>query len=82
LVPQNKKGGKAATETECVYLTICPMFKYFTLEATKQVYVKIYCRGTYQKCERFKLKERGVNVPDRLLPDGQLMPEGWTKPII
>jgi hypothetical protein len=62
-------------ETECPYLAQCPMFKHFTLETTKKFYINLYCCGKYRDCERYKMRQRGVKPSDRLLPDGQEMPD-------
>jgi hypothetical protein len=67
-------------DAECEYLTKCPMFEFFTLEVTKRFYARLYCRGIYEDCERHKLRKTGLTVPDRLLPDGQAMPDDWIKP--
>ena len=58
-------------ETECPYIKPCPMFKLFTLETTKQYYINLFCRGPYQQCARFKLRQKEIKVPDSLMPDGQ-----------
>ncbi len=65
--------------TDCPYLKPCPMFKLFIHEATKHHFVALYCRGPYQQCARFKLRQAGSTVPEKLLPDGQEMPEWWTR---
>jgi hypothetical protein len=49
------------------------MFRYFSLEATKRFFIGLYCRGKFEECERRKLREKGIKVPDTLLPDGQRM---------
>lgn len=58
-------------KAECPYLAGCPMFKYFKLEATKQVFIIQYCRGYPDECERKKMRESGKPVPEKLLPDGK-----------
>ena len=65
---------------DCEHLAKCPMFKCFTMDTTKQFYIGAFCRGAFARCERHKLRQRALTVPDRLLPDGQFMPPEWTKP--
>lgn len=38
-------------------------------------YIRNYCVGDFQVCERYKLKATGQPVPPNLLPDGSVLPE-------
>ncbi len=38
-----------------------------------RVWQSFYCEGVFKRCERFKLAEAGLPVPDKLLPNGRLM---------
>ncbi len=38
-----------------------------------RVWESFYCEGCYERCERFKLVRQGVNVPEKLLPNGRLV---------
>ena len=72
---------KSASSPECPYLAACPMFKLFTLESTKRVFITMYCRGGFADCERKKLRDRGFKPPDTLLPTGQsLSKDAWKPP--
>ena len=62
-------------DPECPYLKPCPMFRLFSLETTKRFYIGTYCRGRSLDCARRKLRDAGQPVPDRLLPDGQSLPD-------
>ena len=70
-----------ANAVECPFLAACPMFKYFSLESTKRVFISMYCRGGFADCERKKLRDRGFKPPDPLLPTGQsLTRDAWKPP--
>lgn len=49
----------------------CPIYNYFRTEALKNYYIRSYCGGNFDACERLKLKKEGKPVPDSLLPDGK-----------
>lgn len=38
-----------------------------------RVWQSFYCEGVFKRCERYKLVEAGMSVPDRLLPNGRLI---------
>ena len=43
------------------------------MEAALHVWESFYCEGAYLRCERFRLRESGRDVPARLLPNGRLV---------
>ena len=59
-------------ETECTYIEGCPMFKYFR-RFMKKVYMTMYCQGYYQDCARRELRMSGKEVPDVMLPNGNML---------
>ncbi len=56
-------------ELDCPYLEGCPLFKYFRAYA-KKAYLRMYCQGDYETCERYLLRQQGKPVPENLLPHG------------
>jgi len=49
----------------------CPFFNNLNLPATVEVLKKTYCKGTYERCERFRLRTAGKEVPKNLWPNGE-----------
>jgi hypothetical protein len=43
------------------------------MEAALHVWESFYCDGAFRRCERFRLRESGSDVPARLLPNGRLL---------
>jgi len=43
------------------------------MEAALRVWESFYCDGAFRRCERFRLRESGRDVPTRLLPNGRLL---------
>jgi hypothetical protein len=43
------------------------------MEAALHVWESFYCDGSFRRCERFRLRESGRDVPARLLPNGRLL---------
>ena len=62
--------------TECEYLSKCPIFGKFRAEGNRNVWISFYCTGPKQEeCERKKLKKTGAQVPTNLLPNGKVLEE-------
>jgi len=56
----------------CKYVNTCPIFARFKSEGAKNFWISLYCTGSKQeRCERFKLREWGKDVPITLLPNGK-----------
>ena len=53
------------------------MFPIFRSKPALNVYQTVYCRGAFQKCERFKLASGGLMPAPNLLPDGKTVPAHW-----
>ncbi|MFP3908262.1 MAG: hypothetical protein ACLFVI_00515 [Archaeoglobaceae archaeon] len=57
---------------ECEFLRDCPFFNSLKLPSTGEMLKSRYCRGDYEKCERYKLKKAGKEVPETLWPNGEV----------
>jgi hypothetical protein len=58
--------------TGCEFLEECPMFVQFSTEGVKSFWIEMYCKGSQHKnCARKKLRARGEQIPDTLLPNGK-----------
>jgi hypothetical protein len=61
---------------DCIHLEKCPIFERFRIEAMKNVWIRLYCRGSKQEdCLRLIQMRRGEQPGPRLLPSGELLPE-------
>ena len=62
------------TENSCQYREGCPMFKIFNLDASKELFKNMYCcNERHTRCERFKLRTAGLEIPNNLLPNGKYL---------
>ncbi len=43
------------------------------MKAALGVWQSFYCESGFERCERYKLANAGVEVPPRLLPNGRLL---------
>ncbi len=59
---------------ECPLLPTCPFFNSLSLPASAAILKDINCRTDFAKCERYKLRSAGKQVPDNLWPNGKLIP--------
>lgn len=57
------------SQPNCPNLESCPIFKYFRSYA-KKAYMRMYCEGDFETCERYQLRLEGQPVPPNLLPHG------------
>jgi len=57
---------------DCTFLEKCPFFNNLNLPSTGEILKKRYCKGEYEKCERYKLKTAGKDVPEKLWPNGDI----------
>ncbi len=60
-------------DKKCPYIDTCDMFKRFTTESAKKVFITLYCKGNFKKCARKKLRDSGQPVPENLLPSGKFI---------
>jgi hypothetical protein len=56
----------------CPFSTDCALARSVELAAALQVWESCYCRGSCDRCERYRLLRAGQAVPGRLLPNGRL----------
>jgi hypothetical protein len=57
--------------SDCQFMSGCPIFAHFRNEGARNLWVRLYCKGTKQpQCERLKLRLAGDSVPVSLLPNG------------
>jgi hypothetical protein len=56
----------------CPRLSACGIARRVSTNALR-VWQSFYCEGCFDRCERFKLAEAGVEVPETLLPNGRLV---------
>lgn len=59
---------------DCEYLDKCPIFAKFKIEDLKNYWIFMYCKGAKQdECSRKVLRKQGKEVPQTMLPNGQLL---------
>jgi hypothetical protein len=51
----------------------CALHPHIGMREALLVWQSFYCDGAFPRCERFKLAAAGVDVPQRLLPNGRLL---------
>lgn len=59
--------------TACHHSRACSLDRCVTTGAALRVWQSFYCEGVFERCERFKLIERGQPIPDLLLPNGRVL---------
>ena len=57
----------------CPFLETCPMFKTITVEKTTEYLAWAFCRTVYSDCGRYKSMVACEDVPEGLLPTGDLI---------
>lgn len=60
----------AARRPDCPLLAPCPFFKTLALPASGETLKVLYCKGAYEACQRYLLKQAGREVPPEMWPDG------------
>jgi hypothetical protein len=60
-------------EEKCPYYEKCPIYGHFCTDTSREAVVSIYCKNDFEKCERKKLRDQNLEVPEKLLPDGQYL---------
>ena len=56
--------------TVCKWYPVCPMKRFLELGKLDEKWIRIYCKGDWQNCVRYKLEEERKYHPDCMLPDG------------
>ena len=57
----------------CKWFNVCPLRKFEDLGKIENKWKKEYCEHDYNKCERYKMVEKGLPHKDTLLPDGSYL---------
>jgi hypothetical protein len=57
----------------CPQLFSCGLHRSLSMKEALRVWQSFYCEGCFARCERFKLAEAGIDVPEKLLPNGRLV---------
>ncbi len=57
---------------ECPYVNSCRLFPKIIEREISKAYEMQYCKANYQGCKRFNLAKDGKQIPDTLLPDGEM----------
>jgi hypothetical protein len=60
--------------SHCPRIEHCELYPLFRLRASLRTWQLRYCEASYQECERYRLAERGMAMPQNLLPNGKLLP--------
>lgn len=51
----------------------CGLHRSIGMRAALLVWQSFYCDGNHARCERLRLAQSGLSVPERLLPNGRLL---------
>jgi hypothetical protein len=57
----------------CPELYQCGLHRSISMKEALRVWQSFYCEGAFRRCERYKLVTSGMQVPERLLPNGRLV---------
>ncbi len=64
---------------ECKWYNVCPMKTYYDNGIIDKKWVKLYCKGDWESCNRYYMEEKGKPHPDWMLPDGTIYKKLKTK---
>ncbi|PKK85040.1 MAG: uracil-DNA glycosylase [candidate division Zixibacteria bacterium HGW-Zixibacteria-1] len=56
---------------DCKYCPVCPIGKFRDRGLISEEWAELYCHGDWENCHRYKMEEKGIDVPDHVLPDGR-----------
>ena len=59
----------------CKWYEICPLRRFEEEGSLSKKWVEEYCKteNNWKNCKRYQLEEKGIEHPDNLLPNGELM---------
>ena len=57
----------------CPKTQSCALQQHIGMREALRVWQSFYCEGAFGRCERYKLATAGIDVPQRLLPNGRLL---------
>ena len=55
----------------CKYYPFCPIGKFRDRRLISEEWAELYCHGDWENCHRFRMEEKGLTLPDYILPDGR-----------
>jgi hypothetical protein len=64
----------------CPYAKSCALYPLFTNDTLLSYWKSSYCEADHSRCARFRLSTSGKPVPVNMLPSGNLMKMGGSKP--
>jgi len=67
------------TERFCPNITKCLMFAYLERQDFRDC-MNTYCLGNHQLCKRWVLRSSGQEVPEDMLPNGQMKADLMSDP--
>ncbi len=57
-------------KTNCALIEACPFFNTLFMNSTAETLKTLFCRGNYENCHRWQLRQSGEDVPKDLWPNG------------
>lgn len=57
---------------DCKWYPVCPMKRFYEEGNLKEEWIKLYCKGDWERCVRYQMEERVESHPDWMLPDGSI----------
>jgi hypothetical protein len=57
---------------ECEVIEKCPFFNSLQYDSTANTLKLLFCKADWQKCQRWKLRTSGADVPVNMWPNGFL----------
>ena len=57
----------------CPVLYECGLHRNISMKEALRVWQSFYCEAAFDRCERYKLSTAGLDVPEKLLPNGRLV---------
>lgn len=56
----------------CKWFSVCPLKRFYEQEKLAKKWIEDYCWGSYERCVRREMEEKGIYHPDNMLPDGTI----------
>ncbi|NOY90951.1 MAG: hypothetical protein GXP55_07030 [Deltaproteobacteria bacterium] len=63
------------SNASCPNVSRCPLYEEFNLSASLRTWQIRYCHADFSRCERYRRHACGEEMPSRLLPSGEMLPE-------
>jgi len=57
---------------QCRWYPVCPMKRFRDAGLLDEKWVRLYCKGDWRGCVRYRMEAEGRPHPDWMLPDGSL----------